>query len=146
MSAVRHQPPSRLRYAAAHPTIGVHVDSSDYERLLALRKRAGVSFAQLVLRALGEVELQVDAAVKVGQSAGYRAGKTAGRQEGYKAGFAAAAKKYQLVAHCARCGKGIVIEARSQLGEVAVGLLNAEVPHHDTCVARWTLTQQRPTA
>jgi hypothetical protein len=144
MTAGKHRPPSRLRYAAGHPTIGVHVDRATYDRLLALRERAGVSFAQLVLRALGEVELQVDAAVRAGRSAGYREGKTGGLKEGYKAGYAAAGQRYRLVAYCGRCGNDLVIEAWSQLGELAVGLVNAEVPHHDTCESRWMLSYRRP--
>jgi hypothetical protein len=109
------------------------------ERLLALREKTGLSFGQLVLVSLGEVELKVDSAVRAGRSAGYREGQTAGRKEGYKAGYAAAVQRYRLIAYCGRCGNNLVIEAGSQLGELAVGLVNAESPHHDTCEPRWTL-------
>jgi hypothetical protein len=56
------QPPSRRRYAAAHPTVGVHCDWETYDALIALRERSGLSFGQLVRQALGAVAMDIETA------------------------------------------------------------------------------------
>jgi hypothetical protein len=69
MPEPKHQPPSRGRYAAAHPTIGVHCDRETYDALIALRERSGLSFGHLVRRALGAVAQDV-AAIEAARARG----------------------------------------------------------------------------
>ena len=84
-------------YRAAHPTIGVHSPDRDtYERLLALRERTGLTFAQLVLGALGQLEIDLE---KV-QKAGYDRGWEAGWDDGYET----ARRRYLLTTPCSVCG------------------------------------------
>ena len=66
MTQAKHQSPSRLRYNAAHRTLGVHVSLPAYERLVALREASGLSFGQLVLATLGDVEVEVEVARRAG--------------------------------------------------------------------------------
>jgi hypothetical protein len=96
----KHQPPSRRRYAAAHPTIGVHCDRKTYDALIALRERSGLSFGQLFRQALGVVTKDVEAA----RGRGYREAKA----------------RYCLTTPCSGCGKPMEILAGSKMAERAV--------------------------
>jgi hypothetical protein len=103
MPDATHQPPSRRRYAAAHPTIGVHCDRETYDALIALRERSGLSFAQLFRRALGVVEKDV-AAIEAARARGYWQAKA----------------RYCLTTPCCGCGQPIEILAGTEMEEKAV--------------------------
>jgi hypothetical protein len=87
----KRQPPSRKRYAASHPSIGVHVDLPTYDRLKKLRDESGMSYGYLVRRALGVVEKEVERIMRrgfnKGRHAGYAEGRKAGIAEGRNAAF-----------------------------------------------------------
>jgi hypothetical protein len=100
----KHQPPSRRRYAAAHPTIGVHCDRKTYDALTALRKRSGLSYGQLVRKALGAVEMNIATVEEVATARGYWQAKA----------------RYCLRAPCSRCGQPIEIRAGSEMADAAV--------------------------
>jgi hypothetical protein len=116
------QPPSRVRYAADHPTIGVHIPTATYEKLLELRKRSGMSFGQLVLQALGVVEMDI---AEVEANAFER---------GRRSGYAAARSVYRLTAPCCVCLEPMEVEPGSDLAKAAV----AAVVHwgHEACPSR----------
>jgi hypothetical protein len=103
----KHQPPSRRRYAAAHPTIGVHCDRKTYDDLIALRERSGLSLGQLVRQALGKVAMDVATVEAVTGARGYREAKA----------------EYCLITPCCRCGQPMEILAGSDLADEAVGAL-----------------------
>jgi hypothetical protein len=104
MPDAKRQPPSRRRYVAAHPTIGVHCDRETYDALIALRERSGLSFGELVRQALGAVEMDVASVEEVGRARGYRQAKA----------------RYCLTAPCSRCGQPIEIRAGSEMADAAV--------------------------
>ena len=110
MPDAKHQPPSRRRYAATHPTIGVHcVDQKMYDDLIALRDLSGLSLGQLVLQALGKVAMDVAKVEAVGRARGYRQAKAL----------------YCLTTPCCHCGQPTEILAGSELADEAVRALRA---------------------
>jgi hypothetical protein len=111
MPAPKHQPPSRRRYAAAHPTIGVHCDRETYDALIALRERSGRSFGQLVRQGLGAVERDI---------AEVEAREAAARERGRREGYRQARSRYCLTAHCSACGRAIEIEAGTEMARAAI--------------------------
>jgi hypothetical protein len=104
MPEARHQPPSRRRYAATHPTIGVHCDRETYDALISLRERSGLSFSQLVRQALGAVEMDIETVEDVATVVGYEE----------------AAAQYRLRTPCSVCGKPMEILAGSEMAAEAV--------------------------
>jgi len=133
MMARRHRPPSYVRYAAKHSTIGIHVDLAQQEWLRTLRDQTGMSYSQLFLAALGEVEVKVDAAFEAGRKAGHRAGQVAGRQKGRREGFDEAVSKYLITVVCSGCSQPIAVEAGTPIGAAAVAHLNGDRWHHPDC-------------
>ena len=107
MPEARHQPPSRRRYAATHPTIGVHCDRETYDALMALRERSGLSFGQLVRQALGALEMDIETVEDVATVVGYEQ----------------AAAQYRLRAPCSICGKPMDILAGSGMAAEAIRAL-----------------------
>jgi hypothetical protein len=110
ITRTKEQPPSRARYQAEHPTIGVHVDRDTYAKLVELRDRSGRSLGQLVRQALGVVEADV-AQDELAYVSAYSEGQTDALAE------------YSLAAPCSVCEQPIVIQAGSEMAKVAVALL-----------------------
>jgi hypothetical protein len=108
MPESKHQPPSRRRYAAAHPTNGVHCDRETRDALIALRERSGLSFGQLVRQALGAVEMDIDTF----------------EEEARVAGYGQAKARYCLTTPCIICGQPIEIRAGSEMADAAVRAVN----------------------
>ena len=121
MSKPNNQPPSRQRWAAAHPTIGVHVDVETYAKLVELRQRSGLSFSQLVRQTLGVVEM--DVATVEGSSF----------ERGWEEGYAEAQARYALTIACSVCGQFEDIEADSEAGKVAAAALARLTWGHAKC-------------
>lgn len=133
MTRAKHQSPSRARYAASHRTIGVHIDLPTYDRLAALRERTGQSFGQLILGTLGEVEIDVRAARRIGYQEGYAKGSKDGHDKGVVAGYAEAMKDFQLSFPCATCGHDLDIFAGSPLAEAAIASVKDQGWVHGKC-------------
>src|SRR5665213_3354816 len=123
MTRARRQPPSRVRYAAAHRTIGIHVDLAMYDRLMALRDQSGLSFAQLILRTLGEVELEVASARRLGEEAGMATGMETGLAQGRADGYAAGVGEFRITYPCAKCGAERGVPAGSPAAKAAADWL-----------------------
>jgi hypothetical protein len=105
MPESKHQPPSRRRYATAHPTIGVHcVDREEHDALIALRDLSSLSLGQLVRQALGKVAMDVARVEAAGRARGYRQAKA----------------RYCLTTPCSVCGQPIEIRAGSEMAADAV--------------------------
>jgi hypothetical protein len=137
MTRAGRQPPSRARYAAAHPTIGIHVDRATYDRLLALRDQSGLSFAQLILRTLGEVEFDVHTARRLGKEEGLTEGMDTGLANGRVDGYADAVGEFRVTYSCAKCGVELVVRAGSPAAKAATGwLLEKRWGHRDCPGAR----------
>jgi hypothetical protein len=128
MPGNRHQPPSRARYAAQHPTIGVHCDRETYQRLVALRERSGMSFGQLIKQGLGVAEKDIETV----RARGYEEGLQTGR----RAGYTHARSLYRLTYACSRCQGPIAIEAGSEEAKIATAALTARGWQHVQCPAR----------
>jgi hypothetical protein len=96
---LKGQPPSRARYAAAHPTIGVHVDRDTYQRMVELRQQSGFSLGQLVRQALGVVEMDITTVMTRARDEGVA--------EGRKVGYAEARARYRLTVDCSFCRKAV---------------------------------------
>jgi hypothetical protein len=124
----RQQPPSRARWAAQHPTIGVHCDRETYEKALALRQRHGLSFGQQFKQALDLVEKDLEAV----RARGYAEGLEAGR----RAGWTHALTVYRLTYPCSMCQVPISIEVGSEEAKVATAAVAAEGWAHDECLKR----------
>jgi hypothetical protein len=133
MTTAKHQSPSRLRYNAAHRTIGVHVSLPAYERLVALREASGLSFGQLILGPLGEVEIDVATARRVGYQEGYTKGSIDGHVKGGQAGYVEAMNEFQLSLPCATCGHDMEIFAGSPLAQAAIASVKEQGWVHSKC-------------
>lgn len=157
MTERRSVPPSRRRYAEAHPSIGVHVDRTTYDRLQRLRETTGASFAYLVCRSLGVVEKEVTRihkhsfnkgkheglaeGRKLGRAdeqqrvwdEGYRDGLRVGREEGRAAGFVEARDRYRLTFRCARCSGDISIVRGDGHALAAISALEFNGIGHRDC-------------
>ncbi len=136
----RHSPPSRARYAAQHPTIGVHVDKPTYQKLLELRERSGLSLGQLVRQALKVVENDVEMVLLTGRGEGYLQGFEEGRARGYKEGWAAGNTKalqlYRLTYPCNVCHQAIELRVGSTAAQVGVEALADQGWGHADCHGR----------
>ena len=128
MTVRTHQPPSRARYAAQHPTIGVHCDRETYQRLVALRERSGLSLGQLVKQELSVVEKDIETV----RTRAYAEGLEAGR----RAGWTHARRLYRLTYACSVCQGLIAIEAGSEEAKVATAAVVAGGWAHDECSRR----------
>ena len=124
----RQQPPSRARWAAQHPTIGVHCDRETYEKALALRQRHGLSFGQQFKQALGLLEKDLDTV----RTRAYAEGLEAGR----RAGWTHARSLYRLTYACSSCQVPMDIQVGSEEAKVAVAAVVAEGWAHDECLRR----------
>jgi hypothetical protein len=156
MTSIRRVPPSRLRYEAAHPTVGVHCDVETKARLVALRDATGLSLGALVKQALGVLERDVDTARRIGRRQGLVEGRRAGRdlgrtvgfeegrragrdegltagfEEGREAGFADAVRRYRITYPCNMCGKLLAVEVGSEVANQArQALINARWAHRE---------------
>jgi hypothetical protein len=87
--APRYRSPSRLKYAARKPTVGVHLDLDTHVKAMELCKLTGKSFAQLFREALDLVSsdyetvhaLALEKGEKIGFERGWQAGILQGRLE-----------------------------------------------------------------
>lgn len=131
--AAKHRPPSRAKYDAAHPTIGVHTNRATYDRLIALRERTGLPFGQLILRTLGEVELQIDVAHETGRRSGRRDGKAVGHAKGREEGHAEAVNDFQITLPCPGCDDEMVLRAGTLMADAAVAWLKERGWRHTNC-------------
>jgi hypothetical protein len=125
MASRRRQPPSRARYAARHPTIGVHCDLETYQRAAALRERSGLSFGQLFKQELGLAEKDT----KRARALGYAEGLEAGR----RAGYAEARNLYRLTYPCFVCRRPMEVSVDSEEAKIAVAAITARGWGHDKC-------------
>jgi Ribbon-helix-helix protein, copG family len=130
--AKRHQPPSRLRYEAANPVIGVRLDRATYERLLKLREETGLSFGALFRDALGVVEKDVEVIRQHARAEGVEIGRKIGRNEGYKEAVA----KYGIMYLCSDCGEEIKLLAGSKSAAAASEALTELGWGHASCHRR----------
>ncbi len=128
----RHSPPSRARYAAQHPSIGVHVDKPTYQKLLELRERSGLSLGQLVRQALKVVENDVEMVLLTGRGQGYLQGFEEGRARGYDQ----ALQRYCLTYPCDVCHKALEIKVGSESARAAVEALADQRWGHADCHKR----------
>ncbi len=128
MTAKRNPPPSRARYAAQHPTVGVHCDWETYQRLVALRERSGLSFGQLVKQTLGVAEKDLDTI----RTRAYAEGLEAGR----RAGWTHARSLYRLTYACSICQVPMDIQVGSEDAKVAVAAVVEEGWAHAECLKR----------
>lgn len=129
MRQARRRPPSRARYAAKHPTIGVHTTVEVRDRLLALRDSSGHSFAQLILAALGQVELDVTTARDRGRKEGFGQGFAAG----WDNGFAAAEAQFRVSYDCAVCGEDVALSVGASDTLVATEVMTRGGFGHQSC-------------
>ncbi len=83
--ARKHVPPSRLKYEAAHPTVSFRLTKEEHAKLEAMRKRSGLSLAEMARRVLDIRKKELD--------------------EAYDRGFHAAYGRFDLP--CKVCGKSM---------------------------------------
>ncbi len=129
----KRQPPSRERYQAAHPTIGVHVNRETYARLVDLRERSGLSFGELVKQALGVVEAGIERSEQEAFDL-----FDAGHEDGHRTGYEKAVAAYRLTFLCSICRAGVPIEvpAGSPAAQAATAALVAAGWGHAECYRR----------
>ena len=133
----RREPPSRVRYAATHPTIGIHVTLEERELLRTLSANSGLSVTQLAKQALSILEADLEAVRKKCLQEGIGKGKALGQKEGYtegrRDGFAEAKAQYGIPYPCARCGGPMLLGAGSASAREAVRMLRAAGWGHKDC-------------
>jgi hypothetical protein len=119
----KQQPPSRMRWASLHRSIGVCVDLPTYDRLMAMRVQSGLSFGMLFKQAMGVIEKNIGLAWKLGEAAGFARGRKLGTAEGEEIGYAKAAKDYRLTFDCSICGEAIEVRFGEEAARAAVAAL-----------------------
>ena len=77
----KRKPPSRIRYEIEHPVVSARLSMEDYMRLQELKKKRGVSLAQLIREAIGSAERDYEQAYRAGYEKGYEDGRRMGRIE-----------------------------------------------------------------
>ena len=100
------QPPSRVRYEKAHPTVTVRVDRQLYEELKKLKESSGQSVAGVLKIGLGKAQ--------AAESKAYRRGYSDGSREGYSTGYEEAQEEFEVVYPCSVCGNPLSITHQSE--------------------------------
>jgi len=98
--ATKRQPPSRVRYEQSHPTVSCRVPREVYDRLQAVKKAEGKSFADILKTGLGILELREKDKRKIRRQS---------HAEGYRKGYAEAERLYKVTYPCCICGEIIEI-------------------------------------
>ncbi|MHB8394093.1 MAG: ribbon-helix-helix domain-containing protein [Candidatus Dormibacteria bacterium] len=151
--------PARQRHEAAHPGVTFRCDRETYDRLSKLRADTGASFGELVRRALGGVEAELDTAIGQARVKGVEEGvalghanllkwqtAVAGRDATiakWKAALTKARARVQKLEServtfpCTDCGQPLGLVAGSPAAVDAIAHLQAYRWGHVTCpVAR----------
>ena len=124
--ANRRRPPSRVRYEATHPTVGVRLSQDMYGRAEELRT-TGVSFAEVFRRGLDLWERD-----GVRDAELYDMGYAAGQADGVRE----ARGRFRITFPCDLCSGEIEVEAGSPAAKEAVALLAARRWGHSACHER----------
>lgn len=98
--AAKKNPPSRVRYEAANPTVSCRVAKEVYDRLQAVRKTEGRSFADVLKIGLGILEVRAKEEGKIRIDA---------LDEGYGVGYEEAEAEYEVVYPCKVCREPIAV-------------------------------------
>lgn len=130
--AKRHQPPSRMKYNAANPVIGVRVDRATYDRLIKLREQTGLSLGAIVRDALDVVEKDVEQIRRLARQEGIEVGRKIGHNEGYKEAVA----RYRVTYPCDECEEDIALIAGSKSAAAASAALTERGWGHNSCHRR----------
>jgi len=102
---VKRKAPSRARYERAHPTVSCRVPKEVYDRLQAIKKAEGMSFADVLKIGLGILEVRAREEGEVRKRA---------HAEGYKKGHADAERTYKVTYPCNVCGKMLTVTSRTE--------------------------------
>jgi len=129
----RPQPPSRIKYAKAHPVIGVHLTLDERELLRTLSQKSGLSPTTIVKQALGILDTDMEVVRQHALQEGIAKGKRTGRIEGRREGYAEALSQYQIPYLCSRCGGTIVLRAGSESAAAAARMLGEAGWRHAEC-------------
>jgi hypothetical protein len=129
----RTQPPSRVRYARDHPTVGIHVTLEELQLLKTLSGESGLSVSQLVKQALGILKADIDGVRKHCVQEGITNGRREGRAEGRREGYAEAVARYRITYPCSKGGEPIVILADSKSAAAAAAMLSEAGWGHVEC-------------
>ena len=75
------KPPSRIRYERSHPVVSARLSMEDYRKLMELKRRRGVSLAQLIREVIGTAKADFDWFYRIGYEKGYEDGLKKGKAE-----------------------------------------------------------------
>ena len=75
------KPPSRIRYEQSHPVVSARLSMEDYRKLMELKRRRGVSLAQLIREVIGAAKADFDWFYRIGYEKGYEDGLKKGKAE-----------------------------------------------------------------
>lgn len=95
--------PSRVRYEQAHPTVSCRVPREIYDRLQAVIKAEGRSFADILKIGLGIVEVKMKGEEEIRKKA---------HTMGYQIGYKVAEDLYKITFSCPYCGDSIEITTK----------------------------------
>jgi flagellar biosynthesis/type III secretory pathway protein FliH len=133
--APRHQAPSRIDYASAHPGRTVRLQPGPDAKVAAICERLDVSFnggVNIAIDGLDDAELEAIHAH--GHQQGYREGFQAGRDQGRADGYAEAKGVYCLTFRCPSCGKPVELRVGDVLARFVLQTLRAsDLGHQDGC-------------
>jgi hypothetical protein len=101
----RRKSPSRIRYEALHPTVSFRVTRDIYDKVKAVEKFNGMSFADVFKVGLGILKVPIKDELEARKQS-YAAG--------YKKGQADAESLYKVSYPCAVCRKTLTITSKAE--------------------------------
>lgn len=112
MKKSHHQPPSRERYNAKHPTVSIRVNEVVYYQLKKLREKSGKTLGDILREALKEQAPSV--------------------KDAYQNGFMAARILCEVKYKCSRCGGTLVVNSDEEKRAIA-GYMKEHHWGHSSC-------------
>ncbi len=93
--------PSRVKYDRNHRPISFRASGEFYERLQAVRNETGDSYADIMKKGLGLIEVKIRSEKRIQEEA---------LRQGHRKGYELAESTYKLIIPCFGCGEDIVVE------------------------------------
>ncbi|MFC1968827.1 hypothetical protein ACFLVX_05545 [Chloroflexota bacterium] len=109
---MKHQPPSKRRYELAHPLICIRLTVEQLAQLQTLKMKTGLTYAQILLRELENIELLL--------------------LDEQEKGWQAAKHRYGIVYPCSACNRLMEVDSDEEKDFCSRALAKAGWKH-DSC-------------
>ncbi len=120
--ATKKKAPSRIRYEASHPTVTCRVSKEIYDRLEAVKKAEGKSFADVLKIGLNIVEPLIKKAKEA---------RDLGWDEGFQGGYSEAERLYKVTYSCSVCGEMVELTDEEEKKAAAAYMTEAGGRHSE---------------